>query len=66
MELCWSVFWFVFFFFNHKIAPLTAASLDALISSIRTVLVSITLPALRHAHVGAGTLESLRAAGLGF
>lgn len=43
-----------------------AASLDALISSIRTVLVSITFPALRHTHVGAGTLESLGTAGLGF
>lgn len=43
-----------------------AASLDTLICSIRTVLVSITLPALRHTHVGAGTLESLRTAGLGF
>lgn len=43
-----------------------AASFDTLISSIRTVLIPVTLPALRHAHVGAWTLESLRAAGLGF
>ena len=46
--------------------PLTAASLHTLISSIRTVLVSITLPALRHTHVGARTLESFRTAGLRF
>lgn len=75
MELC-----FLLFFSSsittqrgqifHKVilltVPLTAASLDTLISSIRTVLVSVTLPALRHTHVGAGTLESLRTAGLGF
>lgn len=77
MEVCWSVFVFVSSF-NHNTkgtdfpwgyfvtVPLTAASLDTLISSIWTVLVSITLPALRHTHVGAGTLESLRTAGLGF
>lgn len=50
----------------HRVIPLTAASLDTLISSIRAVLVSIALPALRHAHVGARTLEGLRTAGLGF
>lgn len=41
-----------------------AASLDALIRSIVTVLIAIAFPSLRHAHVGARTLESLRAAGL--
>lgn len=45
---------------------LTAASFDALIGSVGTVLVSVALPALRHTHVGARTLESLRTAGLGF
>lgn len=42
-----------------------ASSLDALISSIRTVLISVTLPALRHTHMRAWTLESLRTACLG-
>lgn len=46
--------------------PLTAASFNTFIGAVGAVLISITLPALRHAHVGAGTLESLRAAGLGF
>lgn len=45
---------------------LTAAGFDALIGSIGTVLVSVAFPALRHTHVGARTLESLRTAGLGF
>lgn len=77
IKLCWSVSG-EFYYVSHNTkqtdfplgyyvaVPLTAASLDTLISSIRTVLVSITLPALRHTHVGAGTLESLRTAGLGF
>lgn len=39
-----------------------AASLDALICSIGTVLIAIAFPSLRHAHVGARTLESLWAA----
>lgn len=66
------------YFFNHdtkrvdfpwayfETVTLTAASLDTFISSIRTILVSVTLPALRYTHVGAGTLEGLRTAGLGF
>lgn len=74
-ELCWECFCFLFFLFlqwQHKAdsysvtVPLTAASFNTLISSIRTVLVSIALPALRHTHVGARTLERLRTAGLGF
>lgn len=44
---------------------LTAASFNAFIGAVRAVLISITLPALRHTHVGAGTLESLGAAGFG-
>lgn len=60
-----TMFFFYIFFLNYKI-QLTAASFDALISPIRAVLVSITLPTLRHTHVGARTLESLRTAGLGF
>lgn len=56
-------FFYIFVFYKIQ---LTATSFDALISSIRAVLVSITLPALRHTHVGARTLESLRTAGLGF
>lgn len=54
------------FLFNLLTVSLTAASLHTLISSVRTVIVSITLPALRHTHVGAWTLESLRTAGFGF
>lgn len=46
--------------------PLTAASFHTLISSIRTVLVSITFPALWHTHMRAGALESLRTASFGF
>lgn len=77
-ELCWECFWGVFYFFSDNTkqtdfpwrysvtVPLTAASFNTLISSVRTVLVSIALPALRHTHVGARTLESLRTAGLGF
>lgn len=42
-----------------------AASLDALICSIGTVFIAITFPSLRHAHVGARTLERLWAACLG-
>lgn len=42
-----------------------AASLHTLISSVGTVLITITLPSLRHAHVGARALESLWAACLG-
>jgi len=44
---------------------LTAAGLHALVGPVGTVLVSVTLPALRDTHVGAGTLEGLWAAGLG-
>lgn len=49
-----------------RVVGVHAASLHTLISSIRTVIVSITLPALRHTHMGAWTLESLRTAGFGF
>lgn len=45
---------------------LTTASFDALVSSIRTVFVSIALPALRDAHVRSRTLECVGAAGSGF
>lgn len=51
-------------FFSN--CSLTAASFDALVGSIGAVLISVALPALRHTHVGARTLESLRTAGLGF
>lgn len=49
---------------THKLLIVTrvvehTASLAALIESIRTVIVSITLPALGHTHMGAGTLEGL-------
>lgn len=44
---------------------LTAARFHALVRAVGTVFVSVTLPALRDAHVGPGTLERLRAAGLG-
>lgn len=44
---------------------LTAASFNAFVGAVGAVLISITLPALRHTHVGAGTLESLGAAGFG-
>lgn len=45
---------------------LTAASFDALISSIRTVSISVTLPALRHTHMGSWALENLPTARLIF
>lgn len=60
-----------FFFSNGVIVKctfsvwLTAASFNAFIGAVGAVLISITLPALRHTHVGAGTLESLGAAGFG-
>lgn len=44
---------------------LTAACFHALVRAIGTVFVSVTLPTLRDAHVGSGTLERLRAAGFG-
>lgn len=44
---------------------LTAARFHALVRAVGTVPVSVTLPALRDAHVGPGTLERLWAAGLG-
>lgn len=45
---------------------LTAAGFDALISSIGTVFISVTLPALRHTHMGSWALENLRTARLIF
>lgn len=45
---------------------LTAASLDTLVCPVQTVLVPVTLPALRDTHMSAGTLERLWAARLGF
>ena len=54
------------FMVSFESVPLTAAGLHALICSIRTVFVSIALPALWDTHVGTGTLESLGTAGLGF
>lgn len=51
---------------NCRRLPLTAASLDALVCPVQTVLVPVTLPALRDTHMSAGTLERLWAARLGF
>lgn len=58
---------YVYVCFNNNVlaVPLTASSQDALISSIRTVFVSIALPALWHALVRSWTLEGLRTAGHG-
>lgn len=58
-------FWGFPFAKNTFSISLTAASFHAFIGAVGAVLISIALPALRHTHVGAGTLESLRAAGLG-
>lgn len=44
---------------------LTAARFHTLVRAVGTVFVSVTLPTLRDAHVGSGTLERLRAAGFG-
>lgn len=44
---------------------LTAARFNALVSAVRTVFVSVTLPVLRDTHVGSRTLEGFLAAGFG-
>lgn len=44
---------------------LTTASFDALVSPVRTVFVSITLPTLRDTHMWSRTLERLWTAGFG-
>jgi len=49
---------------NHINMILTTASLNAFICTIRTVLIPVTLPALRNTHVGAGTLECFWTASL--
>lgn len=47
------------------LSVLTTAGFDALVGSVRTVFVSITLPVLRDADVRPRTLEGLGTAGLG-
>lgn len=57
---------FVSLYYVFNLSPaLTTASFDALVSPIRTVFISITLPVLRDTHVWSRTLERLRTAGFG-